>query len=697
MKNDNSGVNIVQKLQPNLNVKFHADQSSNKQIYRVQPPDQQFQQGQMQENSRLQTQIKDQQFKQDSRQNPGFYQNNQQQLTYGDNRQSQGYVVNNNRPPQLYPPDNRFSQPSQGDNRNSQQNYHNAGPPPMGSSHMIPGDHQQSLLHQEMQTSQFNYQQNPMRQPNCNPQSYAESRPPQQSGFGSNQVQNPVGVQYQQSTYQPTTSQVDNQQTHQNTYFGENRPSGYALDNRDSSQPMHPENRQSQTVFHCDNRPPQEYVPDSRQQFYPLTNERVGQQGYPRPPQAFPPDNRQPQTPMVQGYPQNDNRLQPGRQCPPDNRQYQQDYFQDGRQPSQQHNYFENHPPQQNYPPDRPGQPYYQDDRPQPVFPDNQPQPGYSRVLPTPDTRRLNQPLQTYQNQNSPQRQLPNVGYQREVHRSGYREQSESQDRRQQIIPHAEFSNPMGHQIRRQLPDRQDSLPVDQSSRKRFPLRKYNSEEQYSSIQDEYERQHGGSAQADNQEAQYARGGNRHQRAKSKGPRQRSLSLDSQERGGDHYHSKLRTSSQERSREEDEYDSPPERYVTESKRMVHRSTSGSGSSSKATQRSPVSSTGKQGVADRNRKSNTWLDRDNIEETRLAERRQGTVSKESKRLTVQSQRSRPSPEVQKGENYCPQHKKFTSATTTNSSRPVRRLLPKEPQGSSVLRKNIRTQVSYTYVM
>lgn len=687
-------MNIVQKLQPNLNVKFHADQSSNKQMYRTQPFDQQFQQAQVQENPRLQPQTKDQQFKQDNRQNPGFYQNNQQQLTYGDNRQPQGYIMNSNRPPQLYPSDNRFSQPGQGDNRNLQQNYPSAGVPQTGSSQMIPADNRQSLPHQEMQTPQFNYQQHPMNQPNRTPQGYAEGRPSQQSGFANNQVQNPPVVQYQQSTYQLATPQVDNQQTHQNSYFGENCPAGYALDNRDPRQPMHPENRQSQSAYHCDNRPPQEYAPDGRQQFYPFTNERVSQQGYPRSPQAFPPDNRQTQVPIVQGYPQNDNRLQPGLQCPPDNRQYQQDYFPDSRQPSHQHNYFENRPPQQNHPPDRPGQPYNQDNRPQQAFPVNQPPSDYSRGYPAAETRRLNQPPQAYQSQNLPQRQLPNVGYQREQQRSGYREPSDGQERRPQIIPHAEFSNPTGHQVRRQLPDRQDNLPVDQSGRKRFPLRKYNSEEQQSSIQDEYERQHYNSAQVDSQEAQYARGGNRHQRGKSKGPRQRSLSLDSQERG-DRYHSKLKTSSQEHSCEEDEYDSPPERYVTESKRTAHRSTNASGNLSKAIQRSPISSSGRPGVVERNRKTNAWLDGENIEEMRLTERQQGTANKESKRLAEQSQRSRPNLEVRKGENYCPQHKKFTSTTTTNSSRPVRRLLPKEPQGSSVLRKNIRTQVSYYF--
>lgn len=696
MKNDNDGLNIVQKLQPNLNVKFHADQSGNKQMYKTQQFDQQFQLVHGQENPCLQSQMKNKQFNQNSHQNPVFYPNNQQQVTYGDGWQSQGYTINSNRPPQLYPADSRFCQPGQGDSRSSQQNFSNVGISQTGSSQIIPVDNRQSHIHPEVQTSQFDSQQQSTNHLNRIPQGYADGQLPQQSCFGNNQVQNAPVAQYQQSTYQSPALQVDNQQTYQNVYFGENHQAGYAPDNRVPRQPVYPDNRQLQTAYSCDNRRPQEYAPDSRQQFHSFSNEQVVQPEYPanrRLLQTFPPDNRPPQSAVVQGYQQSDNRLQPGRQCPPDNRQYQQDYFMDNKQTGQQHSYFENRPPQPNYPPDRPDQPYYQDDRPQQAFSGNQPPPGNSRGYSVGETRRLNQPQQAYQGQNSPQRQLPNVGYQREQQRSGHRESSDTQERRQQIIPHAEFSNPTSHQVRRQLPSaRQHSPSIDQSSRKRFPLQKYNSEEQHSGIQDEYERQHHNDAQVGSKEAQYARGVNRHQRAKNKGPRQRSLSLDSQERG-DHYHSKSRTSSQEHSRGEDEYDSPPERLVTESKRSTQRNTSDSGSLSKGTKRSTLNSAGQPSIIDRTRKTNTWLEGENIDETRPAERQQGSASKESKRLSEHTQRSRPTLEVQKGENYCPQHKKFTSTTTTSSNRPVRRLLPKEPLGSSVLRKNTRTQVSY----
>ncbi len=716
---DGEGISIVQKIEPSLNVQFQQDQGNMKQQFRPLPSQQSFERTQPfqhpenkphpqqtiqdprsqiikpQENIPLKIQ-------QDGPHNPPYYVENSQPQPYADNRPAQNYSVDP-KLRQVYPVDNRLPQTLQQDNR----------PPQSYPDNRVPS---------------INYEFDNRLQQNHPSDRFPENWPPQQSNLTDNRQQsfNVDNRQHSaadnrsfQSNYAPDNAAIQNQ------YYNNARQPPYLPDNRISQQQHFTDNRQPQSS-HADNRAPPSYQTDNRHppsiyppnkmppQGYPNDNRlpqghqdfRQPQQGFHnenRPPPVYQNDNRPAQQmyssdhrlPQVPGYPErlqrypNENRpLQQG-PYPPDNRQHQE-FCVDNRQTTQGYP-AENRQMPSVFPADRPAQGYFGDGKShQQAFVDSQLPHRYptdnQKGYPLPETRRLNQQPQQHPSQESLQRQSVNQGYQQEQ-RPEYRELG-NQDRRSQDFQQSDFYDPNSRGTRRPT-ERQNSVHADQPNRKRFPLRKYNSEERYGSFQQEYERQRSNSQTYDSPGEELDSRG-RSPQSRYERSRQRSSSLDSHERNEQHNSKSRTTTFVDCSREDEEYENQNQQNRrTAEPRRAQRMPPDKNAHSKQTQRSPLSHS-RSLQTDRVRKSAPWIDDGSGDEerTRPSERRLPDHVHHKKEFES-DHRTRTTSEVKRRENFCPQHKKFVS-NVAGPVRPTRRMLPKEPV-QPMSRKSAKRQV------
>lgn len=614
---------------------------------------------------------------------------------FTENRQLQGYINENkqNKQSSTYLPD-KFSQQSNTDNRIPQAFFF---------------DNRQS-------------------------QGYCDVRQMQPGIASDNRVQQPV--HFNQFSHDRTSQQIYTNDNRQRTYPTDSRQFHSTNDNRQILSSYTNDNRTSQSLK-VENRPPQNvYYTDTRQPTYiietPLhqpgstsdTHHQSMYMGDIRPSQGFMADNRQilpeqkidkpfqreysndnyqhqqayqndvKQTQLgydversQQGY-LSDNRPQSGLFS---SEKKEQEYYSDNRSVMQ--GYPLNRQSHQGYPADRSGQQIYCDTVPnQQGFSQNQASIGYlQKGYPASEYRKPNQQLQ-YSSNELPQKPPSNQRYYQDQQQFGNRDQS-NEDRRSQNFRSTEFQCQNYRGRRRQLPERQDILP-DQTVRKKLPLRKYNSEEKHECFQQEYERQRSNSQSYEDAEDEYNHE-ERYQRTKYDKTRYRSTSLDSYERNVQ-YHSRSRSSSMDRAQEDQETEIQPRR-ITEPKKTMQRGIQfdeqdfQKKSSTKHVQNQPRTS-----VMDKTRKSTQLIDNDvinNEEKLQKFDKRHHITSKESKKIVEASPRSRLPVEIKKGENFCPQHKKFTSNVNT-TTRPTRRMLPKEPVGGqSGIKKNVKRQVTF----
>jgi hypothetical protein len=238
---------------------------------------------------------------------------------------------------------------------------------------------------------------------------------------------------------------------------------------------------------------------------------------------------------------------------------------------------------------------------------------------------------------------------------------------------------------RRSLPSDSEMMPLSaHDGRKRLPLRRYYSEERDCSIQEDFDRVDKRGLQAYESVYGDEQGSPVHlfdQRARYEKSRRRSSSLDSHHERVEQY-AKSRSCSLERNRDLaiEEYEkehrkkmlsrtqSQGDEYSHEERRKhMHRSTSLGHSTLPS--RSMIDS------SEKVRKSDIEKDRH-----RTSAKETTRTASDHKQPTHKQRSSQPSlpqnDNLKRAGNYCPQHKKFTSAVGS-SAKSSRRQLPKEP--------------------
>lgn len=230
---------------------------------------------------------------------------------------------------------------------------------------------------------------------------------------------------------------------------------------------------------------------------------------------------------------------------------------------------------------------------------------------------------------------------------------------------------------RRNLPETPDnisSFPDQHSSRKRVPLRKSNSEERHGNLQSSYKHSQHDIQSHEKINEKYDLQ-ERNQRTKYHNTsRQRSSSLEAQERS-DQY-SRSRSSSLHRHKEgEQQYESHPRQ-----RKILPRTQSEYEEPDQRRRQMQYSVNQRSPTPEKMRKSHTTDDQKHF-----------STAKDPKSAAEPSRKQSAQKLLKKGENFCPQHKKFNSSGT-NVMRPVRRMLPKEPVLQPSQRINIKRQVN-----